>query len=73
MIRVNGARLRSPLLTGKKTLPGIGLPPSFDIAKRRGLGMRLAKALAQQTEARILITRHAPGTEFVIELPLEAT
>ena len=52
---------------------GLGLPPSFDIAKRRGLGMRLAKALAQQTEARILITRHAPGTEFVIDLPLEAT
>ncbi len=52
---------------------GLGLPPSFDIDKRRGLGMRLAKALAQQTEAHILITRHAPGTEFVIELPLEAT
>jgi hypothetical protein len=35
--------------------------------------MRLAKALAQQTEARIIITRHASGTEFMIELPVEGT
>ena len=52
---------------------GIGLPPTFDTEKKRGLGMRLAKALAQQTEAKMTVHRLAPGTEFVIELPLTAT
>lgn len=52
---------------------GAGLPPSFDIAKGLGLGMRLTKALAQQTEASVDIKRHVRGTEFVIELPLVAT
>jgi len=49
------------------------LPTSFDIAKGRGLGMRLTKALAQQTEASVGIKRHVRGTEFVVELPLVAT
>jgi two-component sensor histidine kinase len=50
---------------------GVGLPPAFDLEKRgRGLGMRLATALAQQSGAKIAVKRLAKGTEFVIELAL---
>jgi hypothetical protein len=35
--------------------------------------MRLAKALAQQSEAKITVKRLAKGTEFVIELALVGT
>jgi two-component sensor histidine kinase len=53
---------------------GVGLPPAFDLESRgRGLGMRLAKALAQQSEARITVKRLANGTEFVIVLALVGT
>lgn len=53
---------------------GVGLPRGFDIESRgRGLGMRLAKALAQQSEAKLAVKRLAKGTEFVIELALDGT
>ena len=53
---------------------GVGLPPAFNLENRgRGLGMRLAKALAQQSEAKITVKRLAKGTEFVIELALVGT
>jgi two-component sensor histidine kinase len=49
---------------------GLGLPPDFGASKPTGLGMRLARALASQTEARLLIERHAPGTEFILEISI---
>ena len=49
---------------------GLGLPTDFDIAKGKGLGMRLTMALAQQTEAVISAHRLGKGSQFVIELPL---
>jgi two-component sensor histidine kinase len=53
---------------------GVGLPHGFELEGRRhGLGMRLAKALAQQSEAKFAAKRLAHGTEFVIELALVGT
>ncbi|MEQ1711611.1 MAG: histidine kinase dimerization/phosphoacceptor domain -containing protein [Hyphomicrobium sp.] len=51
---------------------GIGLPPDFDLAKTKGLGMRLLRAFLQQLDATITINSHARGTEFVVVIPLEA-
>ena len=50
---------------------GVGLPGGFDPAISRGLGMRIARALAQQAGARL---EHAPrpqGTEFRLTVPSE--
>jgi two-component sensor histidine kinase len=49
---------------------GEGLPPGFDMGRGGGLGMRLAMALAQQTDAVIRANRLGKGTEFLIEMPL---
>ena len=49
---------------------GEGLPPTFDLGRGGGLGMRLAMALAQQTDAVIRANRLGKGTEFLIEMPL---
>jgi hypothetical protein len=32
--------------------------------------MRLTRALAKQPGAQLRVERHAPGTEFILELPL---
>jgi two-component sensor histidine kinase len=48
----------------------VGLPHDFDMRRGGGLGMRLAIALAQQTEASIEVSRVCRGTEFVIVLPM---
>jgi two-component sensor histidine kinase len=50
---------------------GVGLPTDFEMGRGTGLGMRLAMALAQQTDAVIRANRLASGTEFVIDVPLE--
>ncbi len=50
---------------------GIGLPPEFDLAKTRGLGMRLVRAFLQQLDATITINPQPQGTEFVVVVPLE--
>lgn len=50
---------------------GIGLPQGFDLAKTKGLGMRLIRAFLQQLEATIAINATSPGTEFVMVIPLE--
>ena len=49
---------------------GVGLPTDFEMGRGTGLGMRLAMALAQQTDAVIRANRLVSGTEFVIEVPL---
>ena len=35
------------------------------------MGMRLTRALAKQTGAELRIERHAPGTEFILEISLK--
>jgi two-component sensor histidine kinase len=48
---------------------GVGLPDDFETVRRSGLGMRLARALAKQTQAQLRITRLERGTEFILEIP----
>lgn len=50
---------------------GVGLPPDFDLATTKGLGMRLLRAFLQQLAATITINSHPRGTEFVVAIPLE--
>jgi two-component sensor histidine kinase len=52
---------------------GVGLPASFDLAKSKGLGMRLVRAFLQQLEATVVINPQPRGTEFVVLVPLEPT
>jgi two-component sensor histidine kinase len=49
---------------------GVGLPSDFDTDKKAGFGMRVVKALAKQTHARLRRERRARGTELVLEIPL---
>jgi two-component sensor histidine kinase len=49
---------------------GMGLPAAFEPGSSTGLGMRLTRALARQTGAELRIERHAPGTEFILEISL---
>jgi two-component sensor histidine kinase len=49
---------------------GVGLPADFESSKSAGLGMRLTRALAKQTGAQLRVERHVPGTEFILEIPL---
>jgi two-component sensor histidine kinase len=48
---------------------GVGLPPGFDAVASRGLGMRIARALAQQVGAELQVRARDPGTEFVLVMP----
>jgi two-component sensor histidine kinase len=48
---------------------GIGLPASFDLAKSKGLGMRLVRAFLQQLDATVAINPQPRGTEFVVVVP----
>ena len=50
---------------------GFGLPPGFELAKTRGLGMRLVRAFLQQLEATIAINSTSQGAEFIIVIPLD--
>jgi two-component sensor histidine kinase len=51
---------------------GRGLPEGFDYKNSKGLGMRLVSAFLMQLQATLRIERRAPGTEFVLEIPLAA-
>ncbi|MDI1286593.1 MAG: histidine kinase dimerization/phosphoacceptor domain -containing protein, partial [Reyranella sp.] len=60
---------------GKETLTisvrdeGVGLPAGFDLAKPKGLGMRIVTAFAHQLGGTLEIRTHNPGTEFIATLP----
>jgi len=50
---------------------GEGLPPGFDAANARTLGMRVVIALVEQMGAELRVSRpSAGGTEFVLDCPL---
>lgn len=51
---------------------GVGLPPGFDPAQGKGLGMRITRALASQLDASLEVRAPAQGTEFVLAVPLRA-
>lgn len=50
---------------------GVGVPDNFDTKKGKGLGIRIVEALVTQTGAKLAIRKHEPGSEFVIEIPLQ--
>lgn len=48
---------------------GVGLAPESEPPKRKGLGMRLVRAFAQQLSGSVEIKDAAPGVEFIIKAP----
>jgi two-component sensor histidine kinase len=50
---------------------GTGVSEGFDIEKSRGFGMTIIRAFLQQSNARLLVHRLNPGTEFVINIPMD--
>ena len=61
--------------TGSKLLlsvrdNGPGLPADFDIAKSKGLGMRVIVALTKQLGGSITHRSGADGTEFILSIPV---
>jgi two-component sensor histidine kinase len=52
---------------------GVGLPAGFDPATSSGLGMRIARALAQQAGARLELAPCARGTEFTLTVPSDTS
>jgi two-component sensor histidine kinase len=51
---------------------GEGLPTAFDVERSGGLGLKIVRALLTQTGATLSIHRHQPGSEFVIDFPMQA-
>jgi two-component sensor histidine kinase len=51
---------------------GVGLPENFDLHSGKRLGMRLVNALSSQVHADVEVRRHAPGTEFLLTIPVPA-
>ncbi|MGB6537833.1 MAG: histidine kinase dimerization/phosphoacceptor domain -containing protein [Xanthobacteraceae bacterium] len=49
---------------------GAGLPPQFDLRSGR-LGIRLVNSFAQQLRGELRFVRRDPGTEFVLNFPLQ--
>ncbi len=51
---------------------GEGMQPAFNIAKPKGLGMRIVNAFSQQLNARLTVSARTPGIEVMVSVPLEA-
>ncbi len=49
---------------------GVGLPANFEPSTVKGLGMRIITAFSQQLNSQLIVNRRAPGTEFLIAVPL---
>ena len=50
---------------------GVGLPANFEPSKVKGLGMRIITAFSHQLNSQLTVNRRAPGTEFLIAVPLD--
>lgn len=48
---------------------GEGLPDDFDLARPKGLGMRIVMAFVHQLGGTLIVEAHRPGTEFVLTIP----
>jgi two-component sensor histidine kinase len=48
---------------------GDGLPAGFDLARPRGLGMRIVMAFVGQLGGTLAAEARRPGTEFVLTIP----
>ena len=52
---------------------GAGLPVDFDPRQAKGLGMRIVSSFVRQLDADLVVRALAPGTEFVLTIPLIAS
>jgi two-component sensor histidine kinase len=50
---------------------GRGFPDGFDPRQSRGFGMTIIRAFLQQSGAKLDVRRLSPGTEFVVEVPMD--
>jgi two-component sensor histidine kinase len=48
---------------------GAGLPADFNLARPKGLGMRIVMAFVRQLGGTLDVEAHHPGTEFVLTIP----
>jgi two-component sensor histidine kinase len=48
---------------------GEGLPADFDLARPKGLGMRIVTAFVSQLGGKLAVEARRPGTEFVLTIP----
>ena len=51
---------------------GPGLPRDFEMAKSKGLGMRVVMALAKQLDGNITHHSSGSGTEFILSVPISS-
>src|SRR5262245_50248904 len=70
-IWVRLARLDSNTLEISVRDDGVGLPRDFDLAKSKGLGMRVIATLAKQLGGNVTQHPEVEGTEFTLLIPLE--
>jgi two-component sensor histidine kinase len=52
---------------------GAGLPVDFDPRQAKGLGMRIVSAFVSQLGAELVVRALAPGTEFLLTIPVIAS
>lgn len=50
---------------------GAGLSPEFEVTKGHGFGVRLVRTLVNQLRGQLRVERHARGTEFVLDIPVD--
>jgi two-component sensor histidine kinase len=50
---------------------GIGMPPDFDLAKAKTLGMRIVSAFVRQLRAEVRFSTAEPGTEVELAIPIK--
>jgi two-component sensor histidine kinase len=51
---------------------GEGLPADFDLARPKGLGMRIVMAFVCQLGGTLAVEARRPGTEFIVTIPRQA-
>lgn len=67
-VTVDCARTPTGLLRLTVEDDGVGLPPGFDMAENRGLGMRIVAGLSQQLEATLDAGNGEAGARFTLHL-----
>jgi two-component sensor histidine kinase len=68
-VRLSVTRLQPKCLRLEVCDRGMGLPPDFDTAKSKSLGLKLIVGLVRQLGGRAEWQDAQPGTRFVLEFP----
>jgi two-component sensor histidine kinase len=72
-VRVALRRAGGDAFTVRVSDAGVGLPADFDARKSKSLGMRIVRAFVLQLKGTLSVSRLAPGAEFAVTVPLEAS